>query len=147
LNAGVARRESALGGRDLVNRTDDDLGGGRVLVVEDDRDARTALVLLLEDWGFEVTAAASGEAALALPEVEGFRIAFLDVDLPGCSGFAVRDGLRARSPALPVIFLSGSGGRASGDGPLERRLLKPVDLETIEEALRSLLAIHTSPAA
>lgn len=119
----------------------EDLAGARLLVVEDDRDSRAALELLLEDWGFEVVTAASGEAAIALGPRAAASLAVLDVELPGCDGFAVRAALRALDPALPVLFLSGSERHlATGDrDPRTRYLMKPVNLAALEAALRELL--------
>lgn len=116
------------------------LAGAKVLVVEDDDDARNALSLLLEDWELEVVSAATFDEAVAAFGAGGFRLALLDVDLNGRSGFELRERLLARQPGLATIFLSGSDskrGLATGAGV--RYLVKPVDVPALEEAIRVLL--------
>jgi CheY-like chemotaxis protein len=119
----------------------DGLEGERLLVVEDDRDARSALLLLLEDCGFEVVEASRGDEGVQVGLRSGARLALLDIELPGSDGFQVRDQLRARDPHMPVIFLSGSERhrmREDSD-PATRYLMKPVELNALESALRELL--------
>ncbi len=122
-------------------------GGASVLVVEDDDDARDALALLLEDMELVVVAAAGYEDALAAFAPGAFRLALLDVDLNGRSGVELHQKLRARDPALGVIFLSGSesrGGLASL-APA-RYLMKPVDVSALERAITELLEPARLPA-
>ncbi|XVV01264.1 response regulator [Actinosynnema sp. CA-248983] len=76
-----------------------------VLLVEDDAHIRQALGLALGDEGFAVTDAASGEAALALLDRDGFDVVLLDLMLPGVDGLEVCRTLRARGD-LPIIIVT-----------------------------------------
>jgi DNA-binding response OmpR family regulator len=77
----------------------------RVLVVEDDHDLRMLLRLLLEDEGYAVTEAATGDQALERFAREPSHLVLLDVRLPGLSGLEVCRALRAQTD-IPVIMLT-----------------------------------------
>jgi len=79
-----------------------------VLVVESGKARREELCRALAAAGFRPTAAATpGEAVEALASGL-FDLAFVAVDQPGISGFEVAKRLRAVSPSLGVIFVSGA---------------------------------------
>ena len=46
--------------------------------------------------------------ALAATQGAALGLAMLDVDMPGMSGLKLADRLRARSPELPILFLTGT---------------------------------------
>jgi two-component system nitrogen regulation response regulator NtrX len=83
----------------------------RVLVVDDEESIRHSLAGLLSDEGWEVAAAADGEAALAaVREQDGaFDVVLLDIAMPGRDGIAVLEELRSDEPDLPVVMMSGHG--------------------------------------
>jgi DNA-binding NtrC family response regulator len=77
----------------------------RILVVEDERTALQSLALLLEDEGYEVLRAESGEVGLALALHEEPDLVLLDVRLPDIDGITVLQRLRAgRSDAAVLIM-------------------------------------------
>jgi CheY-like chemotaxis protein len=119
---------------------------GRLLVVEDEPAARRALRSLLEDEGFTVETAATGEDALPLLRAFQPQALVLDLHLPGIDGTTVAREARARNPSLPVIFMSGSPelGDAvapSFDGPPAEHVGKPVDLDRLLAVLDRALAL------
>jgi CheY-like chemotaxis protein len=62
----------------------------------------------LEDAGFEVIEAASGEEALRLLQTGITLDALLtDIRLPGANGWAVASAYRERFPDLPVLYVTG----------------------------------------
>ena len=81
----------------------------RLLVVDDEE----ALLVLMERFlrrsGFSVTGARSGELAWkeVVEAVGDFSLVILDLTLPGLSGVELLEQLRAVSPSLPVLLLSG----------------------------------------
>lgn len=73
----------------------------RVLVIDDEDAVRKLLCHFLEDSGFAVTAARSGEEALELVTAHPFHAAIVDIRLPDMDGdefirraHAVRPGIR-----------------------------------------------------
>ena len=84
----------------------------KVLVAEDDATTRRLLEALLQQWGYEVTACAEGNAAWAtLSEPAGPSLAILDWSMPGLDGPEVirraREYIRDRDVYL--ILLTGKG--------------------------------------
>lgn len=84
--------------------------GMRVLVVDDSRTIVAALGHMLEQNGYETASADSAETALKMANMNPPDLIFLDIVLPGMSGFAALRKLR-RNPAtenVPVIMISGN---------------------------------------
>ena len=83
-------------------------GGGRVLLVEDEDMVRAVAERALTRAGYTVTAAADGDEGLAYVEQGAeFDLVLSDVVMPGMDGPAMIRAIRARHPALPVLFMSG----------------------------------------
>ncbi|MCL6596920.1 MAG: response regulator transcription factor [Firmicutes bacterium] len=80
-------------------------GRRRILVVDDEESIRLAVTRALRDAGYEVEAAADGEAALVAVAARPPDLVLLDVMLPGMDGLAVCQEIRRRSD-LPVLMLT-----------------------------------------
>jgi two-component system nitrogen regulation response regulator NtrX len=81
-----------------------------ILVVDDELAIRDSLKDLLEDEGYAVETAESGEACLALVQPDAATpvdAVLLDIWLPNMDGIDVLKSLKQAHPALPVIMLSG----------------------------------------
>jgi DNA-binding NarL/FixJ family response regulator len=86
------------------------VGGGRpILIVDADAEARAELAQLLEDEGYDVMQAGSGEAGLNFARENPPALAVLEVPLGDRSGYEVCRVLREElGEELPVLFLSGA---------------------------------------
>jgi len=82
---------------------------GRVLIVDDEDNIRKVLREILEDEGFEVEEAESGEEALTLNGRKMFDLVFLDIWLPGIDGLEVFQRMREGEFSPYVVMLSGHG--------------------------------------
>jgi len=83
-------------------------GHGRVLLVEDEDAVRAFASRALANRGYEVLSAASGVEALEVMERAGkVDLVISDVVMPEMDGPTLLRALRARDPALKVIFISG----------------------------------------
>jgi two-component system response regulator RegX3 len=80
----------------------------RVLVIDDEPAIRDAVGYALRNEGFEVEAAADGEAGLRAALEQTFDVVVLDLMLPRMSGMEVCRRLRTES-AVPVIMLTAKG--------------------------------------
>ena len=80
----------------------------RVLVVDDQEDIREMARLVLQNAGFDVTTAPSGEEALRLARAGAFDLVLLDINMPGLDGWATLKLLRADGATadLPVAMFS-----------------------------------------
>ncbi|WP_367129529.1 response regulator [Saccharothrix sp. HUAS TT1] len=113
-----------------------------VLLVEDDEHIRQALGLALDDEGFTVTDAVSGEDALALLETATFDVVLLDLMLPGVDGLEVCRTLRARGD-LPIIIVTARTDAADVVAGLEAGaddyVTKPLVASVLAARIRALL--------
>jgi DNA-binding NtrC family response regulator len=128
---------------DSANRTASE--ALRVLLVDDDAAFRTAMSKALRRRGFDVTALAGGEDALAAlrPGAEpAADVALLDLRLPDVDGLDV---LR-RTPGrrVPVVVLTGHGTVPDAVEAMRLGafsfLMKPVDAEDLAPVLRQAAA-------
>ncbi len=114
----------------------------RVLLVEDDERIRLALGLALEDMGFEVLDAASGELALERLEAAAVDVVLLDLMLPGVDGLTLCRVLRSRGD-LPIIIITARSDTADVIEGLEAGaddyMTKPLVASELAARIRALL--------
>jgi DNA-binding response OmpR family regulator len=78
-----------------------------ILVVEDHPPLRELIATVLNDAGYQVLEAANGEEAIGLAQGASIDLVLTDVNLPGISGPALIQQLRAQSGQLRVVLMSG----------------------------------------
>jgi DNA-binding response OmpR family regulator len=84
------------------------MSGPKVLVVEDEFLIRLTLSEALEEAGFVVMQAETGDEALSMLDQDGLALLLTDIQLPGnVDGHALARAARTRSPLIPVIFMTG----------------------------------------
>jgi DNA-binding response OmpR family regulator len=83
-------------------------GGSRVLVIDDEVLVLNLLGMLLQEDGFEVLTAASGERGLELARLSPPDAVILDIKMPGMDGFEVCRQLRQMTDAV-IVFVSVKG--------------------------------------
>jgi two-component system response regulator GlrR len=124
--------------------------GARLLLVDDDADLLKLLSMRLGAAGYQVTAVASAEAALAQLAVQRPALVISDVQLPGQDGLALFDAIRARDATLPVILLTAHGTipdavEATARG-VYSYLTKPFDGRALLQTIAEALALSAAPA-
>lgn len=84
--------------------------GTRVLVIDDSSTIQAVLAKMLGQNGYTVLRAMDGEAGLAAARSEAPDLVFLDIVMPGMSGFEVLRQLRRDEATreLPIIMISGN---------------------------------------
>jgi two-component system NtrC family response regulator len=82
-----------------------------LLVIDDEPGHRLMVRAVLEDVGWRVFEAASGEEALAFfnSREKNAQVALLDMNMPGMDGHATLTRLQGLHPDLPVILLTAYG--------------------------------------
>jgi DNA-binding response OmpR family regulator len=115
----------------------------RVLVVEDRKKLLQGLKRGLEEEGYEVVAAATGEEGYFRATTEPVDAVVLDLLLPGRDGLEVLRGLRANGFTKPVLILTARDAvedRVRGlDGGADDYLVKPYAFAELSARLRALL--------
>ena len=115
----------------------------RILVVDDEAAITDLVGLALRYEGFEVTAAATGRAALAAAAEFGPDLLVLDVMLPDMNGLEICSRLRAQGMRVPVVFLTArdatedkiTGLTVGGDD----YVTKPFSLDELIARIRAVL--------
>ncbi|MGQ0617414.1 MAG: response regulator transcription factor, partial [Acidimicrobiia bacterium] len=79
--------------------------GTRILTVEDDERIRTAVKMALEDEGWVVEEADTGELALDAFHRHPADVVLIDIMLPGIDGFEVCRSLR-RTSDVPIVMVT-----------------------------------------
>jgi len=77
----------------------------RILVVDDEKDICDILQFNLENEGYKVDLANSGEEALSIL-TDKHDLIILDVMMGGMSGFKMAERLRKEGKSVPIIFLT-----------------------------------------
>ena len=119
-----------------------------ILIVEDEEHLATGIKYNLVAEGYRVTTAADGPSALkVLNERAGdVDLVVLDLMLPGMSGYAVCEALRAFDRQIPVLILSArtlAEDRTRGfDVGANQYMTKPFDLDEFLSRVRNLLTFN-----
>ena len=113
----------------------------KVLVVDDEYLIRFSLQALMEQEGYEVFTAATGQDALRLFEEQKPDIVILDIRLPDTSGFVLLKTFKEIGPSAAVIMATccpDAQGRirAMKMGALDY-LEKPVSIECLKTLMRA----------
>jgi CheY-like chemotaxis protein len=124
--------------------------------VDDDADIRDSLVTLLELLGCESSAVERGEDALrvltnATPEARRVHVAFVDVSMPGMSGYDLASAYRRATPHAAIqttlVATTGWGTEKDRDRALREgfdiHLVKPVDMTQLRLVLDAVRSRHS----
>ena len=122
-----------------------------VLVADDEAPARAELVALLsaDPRVSAVHAAANGAEALDVLERAEVAVAFLDIHMPGLTGFDLARAfarLRHR-PAVVFVTADDAGAVEAFDLEAVDYVLKPVRVERLQRALGRAIDVGATPAA
>ena len=113
----------------------------RVLVVEDDVLVRAFAVAVLEEEGFDVLEAETGEEGLERCHDDQPDVLFTDIRLPGqVNGWDIAELCRQRHPDLPVIYATGFSDVSARPVPGSVLFQKPYRAEQLVSTIRGLMA-------
>ncbi len=114
----------------------------RIIAVDDKPLPRRALVRAIEqaDPEAQITACASADEVLALPDLTSYTVAFVDIDMPGTSGVDLARKLRQSNPQLNVVFATGYSEFMEDAFAIHSSgyLMKPITAEKVRRELDDL---------
>ena len=82
---------------------------GHVLIVDDEREILASLEDVLQDEGYRVERAESGETALQLLRAETPDVVLVDVWMPGIDGIKTLEAVKESNADIEVVLMSGHG--------------------------------------
>ncbi len=121
-----------------------DQADDHILIVDDAFDNSFLLQTLLENEGYQVDVADSGQAALDKIAAAPPALVLLDVMMPGMNGFEVTRQIRQNDslPFIPIVLVSGYGqpdlDLALNIG-INGFIRKPIDFEEVLDKVKALL--------
>jgi len=106
-----------------------------ILIVDDEEGIRESLSGILEDEGYDILTADSGEEAVRILRETSPDLIFLDIWLTGIDGIKTLQEIKAMKSDVPVIMISGHGSielavKATQTGAYDF-LEKPLSLERV----------------
>jgi DNA-binding response OmpR family regulator len=131
--------------------TDSTLENASILVIEDNKATADLVYEILDQEGYQVRLALSGEAGLALMSQARADLVLLDVMLPGIDGFETCRQLKAHwgngvdGSFLPIVMLTARGGThdvvAGLEAGADEYLRKPFEIDELLLRVRAMLRI------
>jgi DNA-binding NtrC family response regulator len=115
----------------------------QVLVVDDEPIVRESIRDWLEDAGYQVATAETGEEALEMVEKQDFSVMVLDLRLPGKTGITVLKEVKAVKPQIKSIIITAypsveTATEAMKLGAVDY-LIKPIAPDDLEKLIRETL--------
>lgn len=111
-----------------------------VLIVDDERGIRNVLKICLEDMGYLVQEAESGNEALQILEKKRFDIVLTDIRMPGMSGISLLKKIKEKTPETEVVMVTGHGDLKTAIESMKADAVdfinKPIDRDILEIAIK-----------
>jgi two-component system, LytTR family, response regulator len=121
----------------------------RSLLIDDEAAARSRLARLLGEHPEVVVVGEAHDGLDAVTQIEALRpdLLFLDIEMPGLSGFEVLQAIPAAAPMPLVIFVTGydQHALAAFEANALAYLLKPVEPERLAQAIERASRLHARP--
>ena len=118
----------------------------RILIVDDDENIRKTMKTILEDEGYIVDLATTGNEALEMTNATNYNIALLDIRLPDMEGVELLNMMKDQVPRTRKIMVTGYPSMQNAISALNKRadayLVKPVDVEKLLNMVREQLRLQ-----
>ena len=118
----------------------------RIIIVDDDENIRKTMKAILEDEGYIVDLATSGNEAIEMAEKRNYNIALLDIRLPDMEGVELLKLIKNNVPRTRKIMVTGYPSMQNAISALNKNadayLVKPVNVERLLDTVRQQLQLQ-----
>jgi len=118
----------------------------RILIVDDDENIRKTMTAILEDEGYIVDSAASGNEAIEKANGATYNLALLDIRLPDMEGVELLKLMKGNLPRTRKIMVTGYPSVNNAISAVNKRadayLIKPVDIKKLLEIVKEQLKLQ-----
>ena len=118
----------------------------RIIIVDDDENIRKTLKIILEDEGYVVDLAATGNEAIEMTQETAYNIALLDIRLPDMEGVELLKRIKDNVPRTRKIMVTGYPSMQNAITALNKSadayLVKPVDVEKLLKLVKEQLQLQ-----
>ena len=115
-------------------------GEARILVVDDEDNVRITTAAILENDGYFVDIAASGDEAISLLTISDYDLVLTDLHMEGGDGLSVLTQIRRHSPLTISVVLTGFASVESAIAALQEGaydyLVKPCDIDSMRHTIK-----------
>jgi len=117
-----------------------------ILIVDDEKNYLLVLSAVLEDEGYEVLTALSGQEALDIHKTSDLDLILTDMKMPGMSGIELLERIKSIDPDLPVIMMTAHGTVDKAVEAMQKGaysyILKPFDNDRLIIYVKKAVAMY-----
>ncbi|RLB08400.1 MAG: sigma-54-dependent Fis family transcriptional regulator [Deltaproteobacteria bacterium] len=118
----------------------------KILVVDDEPAVRESLKDWLQEEGYEVGLASSGEEAIEMVKNEFWHVVLLDLKMPGLDGIETLQTIKKLEPEIEVIIVTAYATIESAVESIKLGaydyVIKPLDPEEVELQIKKIITHH-----
>jgi two-component system response regulator HydG len=118
----------------------------RIIIVDDDENIRKTMQTILEDEGYVVDLAVTGNEAIKMTQETVYNIALLDIRLPDMEGVELLKLIKDNVPRTRKIMVTGYPSMQNAISALNKNadayLVKPVDVEKLLNMVKEQLQLQ-----
>ena len=117
-----------------------------ILIVDDEKNYLIILSAVLEEEGFEILTAQSGQEALEIQKTSDLDLVLTDMKMPEMDGIELLENIKARDPDLPVVMMTAHGTVDKAVEAMQKGaytyILKPFDNERLTIYVNKAISVY-----
>ncbi len=117
-----------------------------ILIVDDEKNYLTILSAVLEEEGFEILTAESGQEALVIQKTSDLDLVLTDMKMPEMDGIELLENIKALDPDLPVVMMTAHGTVDKAVEAMQKGaytyILKPFDNERLTIYVKKAISVY-----
>ena len=118
----------------------------RILVVDDDENIRKVLTTILEDEGYAVEQAETGQKAIEMAKRKVYNLALIDIRLPDMEGIELLTRMKDTTPKMRKIIITGYPTLQNAIEAVNRGadayIVKPFDMDKVLATIKEQLKLQ-----